>query len=400
MSPLNGEMKPMKINHKLSQFAAQTGRGLSRPLYKFLRDMLTGLVAKKSILLSDVGRALNEPTDLLYTEKRLSRNLASARIDDAAIRENYLRTVRRDTTNSVIAFDLSDVRKEYAEHQPYLAGIWDDSRKEKAYGYWLTQVEAVREDGKHIPLWLEAWSQKTPDFVSQNAVIMETIRKVAAHTDPSAVWVFDRGFDNPKVMAACEAAGVTYAIRQVGKRGIIGPDGQKVPTYQVAASISASYRFPWRSIRHGKARPTEYRCGSAIVEFPDGRKRQLLILWRAGYAEPMMLLSNSLDTCRENIIRLCRAYLRRWSVEEAIRAVKQCFELENLRPLTWVGIRRMVLFAFLAWAFLCKVAKSIRRETSRIFGLYKSFGETPEFFYYRLAEVVAILLLFAQSKGP
>ena len=29
----------MKISHKLTQFAAQMGRGCSRPLYKFLRDM-------------------------------------------------------------------------------------------------------------------------------------------------------------------------------------------------------------------------------------------------------------------------------------------------------------------------------------------------------------------------
>ena len=49
----------MKSSNKLAQFAAQTGNGLSRPLYKFLRDMLTGIVVKKSILLSDVGRALN-----------------------------------------------------------------------------------------------------------------------------------------------------------------------------------------------------------------------------------------------------------------------------------------------------------------------------------------------------
>ena len=47
----------MRIGKKLASFAAETGRGLSRPLYKFLRDMLTGMVAKRSILLSDVGRA-------------------------------------------------------------------------------------------------------------------------------------------------------------------------------------------------------------------------------------------------------------------------------------------------------------------------------------------------------
>lgn len=382
----------MKISNKLAQFTAQTGRGLSRPLYKFLRDMLTGMVAKKSIMLSDVGRALNEPTDLHHTEKRLSRNLSGRRLRDDRIRENYLRSVRRDTVGAVIAFDLSDVRKEYSREQPYLAGIWDDSRKEKAYGYWLTQVEAVRPDGKHIPLWLEAWSQKTPDFKSQNAVICETIRQIAAHTDQSAVWAFDRGFDNPKVMAACEAAGITYAIRQVGKRAIIGPDGKKALTYEIAARVRMPYRFAWRAIRHGKKYPVEYRCGSAIVIYPDGRKRQLLVMQQGRFREPIMVLSNCLDARRASVIRLCLAYLRRWACEEAIRAVKQVFELENLRSLTWVGIRRMVLFAFLAWAFLCKVAKVIRRETSSIFGLYKSFGDVPEFFYYRLAEALAVLL--------
>ncbi len=390
----------MKISLKLTQFAAQMGSGLSRPLYKFLRDMLTGLVAKKSILLSDVGRALNEPTDLLYTEKRLSRNLASTKIDDATLRETYLRSVRRDTRNAVIAFDLSDVRKDYAEHQPYLAGIYDDSRKEKAYGYWLTVAEAIREDGKHIPLWLEAWLQKTPDFVSQNEVVTSTIAKISAHTDRSAVWVFDRGFDNPKVMGACEAAGVTYVIRQVGKRGVVEVDAEKEPTYQIAASVRAPYRFAWRSIRHGKAVPNENRCGSTLVTLPDGRQRQLIVLYKVGGGmEPMMLLTNSLDRSRENIIRLAKAYLRRWGCEEAIRAIKQVFELENLRPLTWVGIRRMVLFAFLAWAFLCRFAKTLRAKSSRLLELYKSFGETPEFFYYRLAEVVAMFLLSVRA-GP
>lgn len=388
----------MKISHKLARFAVETGRGLSRPLYKFLRDMLTGMVAKKSILLSDVGRALNEKTDLLYTEKRLSRNLASCGMDDAAIRENYLRTVRHDTRNAVVAFDLSDVRKDYSKDQPYLAGIWDGTRGEKARGYWLTQVEAVREDGKHIPLWLEAWSQKTPDFTSQNDVIIQTIGKVAAHTDRSAIWVFDRGFDNPKVMAACEAAGVTYVIRQVGKRTIATLDGEKDSTKEIALDVRMPYRFAWRAIRHGKTYPIEYRCGGSIVLYPDGRKRQLLVIQQAGYKEPIIAVSNSLDGRRETIIRLCLAYLRRWSCEESIRAIKQCFELENLRALTWIGIRRMVLFGFLAWAFLCRIARILRTAESHLLRLHKSFGETPEFFYYRLAESVAILLLSARAS--
>lgn len=390
----------MKINLKLSQFAAQTGRGLSRPLYKFLRDMLIGMVAKKSIMLSDVGRALNEDTDLLYTEKRLSRNVCSSRMDDSAIRQNYLRTVRRDTKNAIVAFDLSDCRKEYSKDQPFLAGIWDNTRKEKGYGYWLTQVEAVRPDGKHIPLWLDLWSQKAPDFDSQNAQIIRTLKTVSAHVDRSALWAFDRGFDNPKVMQACESLGLTYVIRQVGKRHLIGPDGEKESTQEIAMSVPMRYRFAWRRIRHGKKYPVEYRCGSAIVTFPDGKQRQLLVMHDSRWKKPIVTVTNSLDTRRKTVIRLCWSYLRRWSVEESIRAIKQCFELENLRALTWIGVQRMTLFAFLAWAFICKVAKSIRSKTNPIFQLHKSFGKTPDFFYYRLAEAIAILLLFGRASPP
>ncbi|HEV3482469.1 MAG TPA: transposase [Candidatus Acidoferrales bacterium] len=384
----------MKIGHKLAQFAAQMGRGCSRPVYKFIRDMLTGMVAKKSILLSDVGRALNEPTDLLYTEKRLSRNLCHADVGDDDIRERYLETVHADTKGAVIAFDLSEIRKEYAKDMPYLAGVYDSSAKETGDGWWLTMCEAIRPDGKHIPLWMKTYSQKTPGFVSENAEIIETVRRIAAHTDRSAMWVFDRGFDRPKLMTACEELGITYVIRQVGKRNIANADETDL-TFRIASKVRMPYRFAWRSIRHGKPRPIEYRCGSTLVQFPDGHKAQLLVMHHGTFREPMMLVSNCLDTRRETVIRLCLAYLRRWSIEEATRAIKQCFALENVRALTWTGIQRMVLFAFLAWGFLCKIAKTLKVKSAKILGFSKWFGEVPEFFYYRLAESVALLLLFS-----
>ncbi len=385
----------MKISHKLAQFAVQMSRGSSRPLYKFVRDMLTGMVSKKSILLSDIGRGLNESTDLLYTEKRLSRNLSSKDMNDAAIRENYLATTGADTKNAVIAFDLSEIKKEYAKDMPYLAGVYDASSKERATGYWLTMCEAMRPDGKHIPLWMKAFSQKTPGFVSENAEIIETLRSIAVHADRSAIWVFDRGFDRPKLMDACEEIGITYVIRQIGKRTIIDADGEEKNTLEIAATVKFPFRFAWRAIRHGKPHSAEYRCGSKIVTMRDGRRVQLIVSYHAGFATPIVLLSNCLDTQRETIIRLCLAYLRRWSIEEATRAIKQCFELENLRPLTWVGIQRMVLFAHLAWSFVCKIAKTLKGKTDRLFGnSQKWFGETPEFFYYRLAESIAMLLLF------
>ncbi len=389
----------MKISHKLAQFAGQIGRGSSRPIYKFIRDMLVGIAAKKSIMLSDVGRALNEKTDLLYTEKRLSRNVCHGDMDDDAIRGRYLETIGGDTKNAVIAFDLSEIKKEYAKDMPYLAGVYDASNKTTADGYWLTMCEAVRADGKHIPLWLKVFSQKTPGFISENEEIISTLRAISRHTDRSATWVFDRGFDRPKLMDACAELGITYVIRQIGKRTILGTDGEAINTFQAALQIKMPYRFAWRSIRHGKARPIEYTCGSAIVKFRDGRKVQMLVMQHGAFREPMMLLSNCLDISRESVTKLCLAYLRRWSVEEATRAIKQCFDLENVRALTWTGIQRMVLFASLAWAFLCKVAKTMKPKSAKILGIAKWFGDVPEFFYYRLAESVALLLILGNGSA-
>ena len=78
--------------------------------------------------------------------------------------------------------------------------------------------------------------------------------------------------------------------------------------------------------------------------------------------------------------------------------VKQIFDLENVRAMSFTGIRRLTLFAYLAYGFLCLFAKRIGKDGIRaIRKLYKSFGETPHFLYYRLAPAVSLALLRA---GP
>jgi len=40
-------------------------------------------------------------------------------------------------------------------------------------------------------------------------------------------------------------------------------------------------------------------------------------------------------------VALAKAYLKRWGVEEAGRLIKQVFDLENLRVLTWSGLQKL-----------------------------------------------------------
>lgn len=112
----------------------------------------------------------------------------------------------------------------------------------------------------------------------------------------------------------------------------------------------------------------------------------------------MMLLTNSLSDSPASILRVIIAYLKRWGIEEGTRLVKQIYDLENVRAMSFAGIRRLTLFAYLSYGFLCLFAKRIGKAAiSGILRLYKSFGDTPHFLYYRLAQAVSVALLRA---GP
>ena len=114
-------------------------------------EALYGIAARGSVRLSEIGRSLEEPIPLIKTETRLSRNLARpelACVGDAVLAEG---AGRIGSTGTI------------------------------ADGTWLAQVIGVEnEDNAIVPLYAALYSQKAPDFVSENAEILIAIRTVAA----------------------------------------------------------------------------------------------------------------------------------------------------------------------------------------------------------------------------
>ena len=156
------------ISHRLEEYANSLAQGQRKPQRKFIRDILYGMCTSHSIMLSDSSRALDESKDLLYTEKRLSRNLNSDRLSDGQLRQKYLERVSERTEKAVIAVDLTAIAKPYSKAQECLGWVREESKKTIARGYWAVHVHCIRPDGEHIPLWLEPYSTTAPGFQSQN----------------------------------------------------------------------------------------------------------------------------------------------------------------------------------------------------------------------------------------
>ncbi len=83
----------------------------------FLRDMLYGISASNSLMLSDISRKLQEKIKLDNTIERLSIHLANEIEGKRSIEENYYKFVRgRIPENPIVDFDNTDITKLYGKN--------------------------------------------------------------------------------------------------------------------------------------------------------------------------------------------------------------------------------------------------------------------------------------------
>ena len=122
----------------------------------------------------------------------------------------------------------------------------------------------------------------------------------------------------------------------------------------------------------------------------------------AGIAlEPLMLLTNEpLNRSYRCLWHMVQAYLKRWAIEETIRYAKTCYDLENVRVLTYQSLQNLMPLVTAAMYFAACVldhdarlrvmAGFVERAAKRLFGI-------PDFKYYALAD--GLRALFARHPG-
>ncbi|QRN97416.1 transposase [Archangium violaceum] len=408
------------IAERFDAYVERVGGRLYKPCRRFLREALFGLVDKRSVLLSQIGRALREDSRLIHTEKRLSRNLANKRYDDAAVEEDYLRLVApilRDERypRPVIAVDLTDIAKSRARKMPYLYKVHDGSKDEIAKGYQVVSIEAVGVRGRRLPLVSRLFSQSAPGFKSQNATTLEAVATVAPHVPEDAFWVFDSGFDGRVFLERLDGLGISYAVRVKlsNNRFVHTPEGKmKVRELVELLPQPHTHRTKYhrpditgrrQSLKLGFVRDVhlpKYTSGGRPSKRKLGERRYSLVVAQGIGLKPLVILTTEDVQTKEDAARVVDIYLERWGIEEANRFLKQGFKLEMVRALTWTGLKRMVQLVHLAYGFLALLVHGPRAQVERIASTFKAFGPVPEYMYYRLLEGIGELLRATMDGGP
>ena len=126
-----------------------------------------------------------------------------------------------------------------------------------------------------------------------------------------------------------------------------------------------------------------------------------MVVVRGFGAEPMMLLTNiALQKSRKSLFNVVVSYVRRWQIEDSIRFMKQSYNLEDIRLLTYRRLQNMLVLVMGAMYFACvwlgnKLKLNILvhhalQSAKRLFGI-------PDFRYYAIAD--GIKEIFAGYKS-
>jgi hypothetical protein len=393
-----------KVRTHLEAFSGKLSAGLPKVARRLISEVLYGIAARQSVHLSEIGRALEEPIPLIKTENRLSRNLGRpelrSHIGAAVLREGAGHI--RDRT--LLILDTSDIAKPYAEKMEYLARVRDGSAGEITDGYWLCQVIGVEnEDNAIVPLYNTLYSQRAPDFVSENAEIMGAMASVSAATDGRGVWVIDRGGDRRILYDDLIAKRRSFIIRQKGDRLLLWGMQCRLTT-DLAEDCPLSFATHITREEGGREVRVRLDYGFRPVRLPEHPDVPLsLVVVRGLGSQPMMLLTNlALRRSRDVLWWVVAAYLTRWRVEEAIRFTKQSYELEDIRVLTYDRLRNLVALVN-AVAFFTAVELGTRIKldilASHLIKAAKRLFGVPDFRLYALADGISAVCARAPRRA-
>lgn len=347
---MSGMVLPREISNRQKRYLSRFTDICDDPRGKLLSDLFRGIKASGSTLLTEASRALQEPIDLIYTEKRLSRQLASPRFDVQSERvaaKLLGHEAARVKADDIIAVDTSDLAKPYARVMEDLCTVWDGSKKTSTKGYWLYESYRVDKDGQPHVMQLYPYSTMSCDFLSANSEFIVQLEALMDALNGRGILVMDRGCDRRGLYDdLLERPKVRWIIRQKGNRHLVGPGGNRKLVRTWAGELLADgSKMRFMEVRLPKSDEPLQLVVAAPLKEGD---------------EPLMLL------CRLNwwayvATRAVKGYGKRWRAEDGMRAAKQGLGLEGFLVRTMFAIRALMRVAALVMAFVGELVETDKK---------------------------------------
>ena len=181
---VNYNITNCNLTREICNFSKKISKVLKRPELKFVCDMVYGILAAGSSVVTEIARNLNEKIPLIKTVNRLCRNLQEFSNEEKSIvEENYLRAIRSSyNDDSVIVIDGSDITKPASKKLEALCQVRDGSTGEIGTGYHTIGTAVLSKENK-LPfgVYSRVYSSEEADFVSDDQEMLDCFKFLSGH---------------------------------------------------------------------------------------------------------------------------------------------------------------------------------------------------------------------------
>ena len=225
---------------------------------------------------------------------------------------------------------------------------------------------------------------------------------VSEYSYNRGIWIIDRGGDRNVLYNHLlkRNSKKSFVIRLVGNRYLLHGNKEEI-ALKLAYRCKTPYSETIIKEENGQEKVFHINYGYIPVKLP-GLDDQLNMLVVNGFGnKPMMLLTTEpLRKKRKVLYRLLGYYLKRWSIEETIRFIKQTYDLENIRVLKYTRLRNMMGLLLAVFYFLAvklDMSQKLQIMTGHILKQAKRVFGIPDFKFYAIGD--GLSTIFSRSPG-
>ena len=384
------------LKRGILKFSEKISKKFSRPVMKFICNMIYGILSSKSCLLSEIARNLNEKISLRKTVTRLSRNLNDFDGGEELF-EEYLKSIKnRYNDKSVLIIDGSDITKPASTKLEGLCEVRDGSTGEIGTGYHTLGAAVLSDRKLPYGVYSRIYSSKEKDFTSEDNENLKCFEFLSKHFSKSNIRTMDRGFDCNKYYEYFIKHNEKFIIRAKKNRNVIYK-GKTINILKLANTFKGKYKLEYRD-KSGVNRSVKISIiPIRLCEFKN-TELNFVVVYGFG-ATPMMLITNLKSDDKRLCTAVCKVYLMRWRIEEYFKFKKQSFDFENLRVQSLKSIRNLDLLLTIAIGYVAELSgksENIKLRTEIIEVSKRLFG-VPSFVYYAVADGIFEILKFVKS---
>lgn len=394
---LNSTTNTYTLKREILTFSNKISKHLSKPDKKFSADMIYGMLASKSCMLTDIVEQLHENTKKINSVERLSRHLEKGISQKATV--SYLQTIKKWVPDEpVIHIDDSDVTKPDGYKFEALGIVRDGSEStstKNVYkkGYHVTEACVLTKSNHPVSIFSRIHSSSEKDYKSANAITFEAMEQGAALFE-KATFAMDRGYDDNKMFLKMEELKQDYVIRLKSNRKLLYHN-----KWTMATELRNRRKGKVKTSVYYKGKEHEAYLSHVKVQITASRKNIYLVLVYGITEHPMMLATNKEIKSKEDVIKVARIYFSRWKIEEYFRCKKQMFQFENFRVRKLISINALNFYITLCMAFLAHISMKPETNALKVLIIQKAdpIKEKVYFCYYRLAKGISGILSYAKE---